>query len=170
MRGRRVTARHLFAAVAALLAVGCDKAATDGNGQSGGVTDAVYEVSPADEEMNAARRQAIGSLPSFYARFADPAADETEFMVKFDILPGEDNEYVWAGQLDRSSTPMTGVLMNQPEATEHALGQRVPIPEGDIIDWSYRKGRVVQGGFTSRALLRHMPADEAAAMRNQLGW
>jgi uncharacterized protein YegJ (DUF2314 family) len=91
-------------------------------------------------------------------------------MVKFDILPGEDDEYVWAEGLDRSSTPMTGILLNQPEETEHVLGQRVPIPEGDVIDWSYRKGRVVQGGFTSRALLRHMPPDEAAAMRNQLGW
>ena len=60
--------------------------------------------------------------------------------------------------------------MNQPEATDHQLGQRVPISEGDIIDWSYRKGRVVQGGFTSRELLRHMPPEEAVAMRNQLGW
>jgi len=155
---------------ALILLAGCEQAAPDGRGERAGVTDTVYQVSADDAEMEAAKRQALAGLPDFYRRLADPAADETEFMVKFDILPGEDNEYVWAEGLDRSSTPMTGILLNQPEETEHVLGQRVPIPEGDIIDWSYRKGRVVQGGFTSRALLRHMPPDEAAAMRNQLGW
>ena len=159
---------------ALILLAGCKESAPEGapggSGGTGEVTDTVYQVGEDDEEMNAATRQAIAGLPAFYDRLADPAADETEFMIKFDILPGEEAEYVWAGELDRSSTPMTGVLMNQPEATDHQLGQRVPIPEADIIDWSYRKGRVVQGGFTSRALLRHMPPDEAAAMRNQLGW
>ena len=165
-----MTVRIVIATAAALLAAGCEDGPRVGNSVTLEVSDPIYEVSEDDAEMEAAMRQAIASLPGFYRRLADPAADETEFMVKFDILPGEDNEYVWAGELDRSSTPMTGVLMNQPEATDHRLGQRVPIPESDIIDWSYRKGRVVQGGFTSRALLRHMPPDEAAAMRNQLGW
>ena len=120
--------------------------------------------------MNAAKARAIASLPEFYARLARPAADETEFMIKFDILPGEDAEFVWAADLDRSASPMTGVLLNQPEQTAHRIGQRVPIAEADIIDWTYRKGRVMQGGFTNRVLLERMPPDEAAAFRNYLGW
>ena len=165
-----MTVRLLLAAAAALLAAGCGDGPLVGNGVSSESSDPVYQVSEDDAEMEAAKRQAIASLPDFYRRLADPAADETEFLVKFDILPGEDNEYVWAGELDRSSTPMTGRLMNQPEATDHRLGQRVPIPEADIIDWSYRKGRVTQGGLTSRALLRHMTPEDAAEMRNHLGW
>ena len=165
-----MTARLLLAAAAALLAAGCEDGPRVGNSVTLEVNDPVYEVSEDDAEMEAAMRQAIASLPGFYRRLADPAADETEFMVKFDILPGADNEYVWAGELDRTATPMTGVLMNQPEATDHRLGQRVPIPASDIIDWSYRKGRVTQGGLTSRALLRHMTPEDAAEMRNHLGW
>jgi uncharacterized protein YegJ (DUF2314 family) len=65
---------------------------------------------------------------------------------------------------------MTGVLINQPERGPHRIGQRVPIPEADIIDWTYRKGRVMQGGLTNRVTLAHLPPDEAASLRNYLGW
>jgi uncharacterized protein YegJ (DUF2314 family) len=159
-----MTFRQLAAAVALILAAGCDGGAAVENAES------IYQVSEDDAEMNDAKRRAIAGLPQFYARLAGPAADESEFLVKFDIVPGDEAEFVWAGQLDRSSTPMTGVLMNQPELTDHQAGERVPIAEADIIDWSYRKGRVTQGGFTSRALLRHMSPEDAAEMRNHLGW
>jgi len=133
-------------------------------------TEPIYQIQADDAEMNAAKAHGIASLPEFYARLAHPGADEREFMVKFDIVPGDRVEYVWATNLDRSTSPMTGVLVNQPEETADRIGTRVPIPEADIIDWSYRRGRVTQGNFTTRVLLQHMPPNEAAAIRNYLGW
>jgi uncharacterized protein YegJ (DUF2314 family) len=65
---------------------------------------------------------------------------------------------------------MRGTLLNQPEQVAAKPGDRVEIAEGDIVDWTYRKGRVMQGGFTNRVLLGRMPADEAAAYRAYLGW
>jgi uncharacterized protein YegJ (DUF2314 family) len=157
-------ARRTLAAFGTLLLLGCE--ANTGSNQA----ETIYRVSPEDAEMNAAKARAIATLPEFYAHFAHPQADETEFLIKFDILPGEDAEFVWAGDLDRTVVPVTGVLINQPERGPHRIGQRVPIPEADIIDWTYRKGRVMQGGLTNRVTLAHLPPDEAASFRNYLGW
>ena len=130
----------------------------------------IVNVAADDAEMNAAKARGIATLPQFYERLAAPAADETEFMIKFDILPGDEAEFVWAADLDRSRVPMTGMLVNQPIHTDHRIGQRVPIAEGDVIDWTYRRGRVMQGGFTNRVLLDRLPADQAAEFRAYLGW
>lgn len=130
----------------------------------------IISVSGDDAEMNAAKAQGRATLPEFYRRLASPAADEREFMVKFDIDPSDEVEYVWATDLDRSGTPMTGVLVNQPVNTSDHIGDRVRIREADIIDWAYRRGRVVQGAFTQRVLLPRMDAAEAQAVRDYLGW
>lgn len=130
----------------------------------------IYSVEASDADMNAAKDRAIAGLPDFYRRLASPGAEESDFMVKFDILPGEEAEFVWAGALDRSTTPMTGVLVNQPEYTRHRIGQRVPIAESDIIDWSYFRGRVMQGAYTQRVLLDRMDPREADRIRRDLGW
>ena len=130
----------------------------------------IYTVDAEDADMNAAKARAIASLSKFYSRLANPGAEDSEFMVKFDIVPGEGAEYVWATDLNRSTTPMTGVLQNQPEETDHEIGERVPIPESSIIDWMYRRGRVMQGGFTERVVLARMSPEAAASHREYLGW
>jgi uncharacterized protein YegJ (DUF2314 family) len=132
--------------------------------------DRIYQVEAADPEMNAAKAKAVAGLATFYRALAAPAPDEGEFMVKFDIVPGPEAEFVWANRIERSSRPMTGILLNQPENSSAKPGDRVPIAESDIVDWTYRKGKVMQGGFTNRVLLGRMPADEAAAYRAYLGW
>ena len=44
------------------------------------------------------------------------------------------------------------------------------IPLADVIDWGYMKGGVMQGNYTTKALLAKMPEDEAAKARKVLGW
>lgn len=130
----------------------------------------VYQVNSDDAAMNAAIAQGRRTLPDFFRRLAVPQPGDSEFSVKFDILPGDGVEYVWAVDLDRSTRPMTGILVNQPLYTNDRQGDRVAIPEGSIIDWGYRTGGVMQGNFTNRVLLGHMSAEEAAAYRRYLGW
>jgi uncharacterized protein YegJ (DUF2314 family) len=154
-----------IAAAAMLLAVTAGAAPAAAQQQ-----EPIYEVRGDDPEMNAAMARAIGELPAFYARLANPGEGEIEYRVKFDILPGEGAEYVWAGDLDRSTTPMTGVLVNQPRFTDHRLGQRVPIPEADIIDWSYMRGGVMQGAYTQRVIVDRLEPAERARLRAMLGW
>ena len=91
-------------------------------------------------------------------------------MVKFDIVAGEEAEFVWATELERSGGRMTGVLVNQPEYTDDRLGDRVNIAEADIIDWAYFRGAVMQGAFTNRVLLDRLPPEEAEQLRRAYGW
>lgn len=130
----------------------------------------IIGVKPDDSAMNAAKARAIAALPDFYGHLAAPRADESQFMLKFDILPGEEAEYVWANELIRSDGSITGTLINQPAYTEDKLGDRVTIAEADIIDWAYFKGRVLQGGYTNRVLLDHMSPEEAEELRRAFGW
>ena len=93
-------------------------------------------------------------------------------MVKFDILPGDNNEYVWASELDRSSTPMTGVLMTPAAAkAAHQLRRSASRSRKPTSSTGrYRKAAVVQGGFTSRACSATCAPEDAAEMRNASGW
>jgi uncharacterized protein YegJ (DUF2314 family) len=130
----------------------------------------IIGVKPDDSAMNEAEALAIATLPDFYAHLAAPRADESQFMLKFDILPGEGAEYVWANELIRSGGSISGVLMNQPAYTDDKLGDRVPIAEEDIIDWAYFNRRILQGGYTNRVLLGHMSPEEAEEWRRAFGW
>jgi uncharacterized protein YegJ (DUF2314 family) len=135
-----------------------------------GTEDRIISFSAADAEMNAAIAKGQATLPDFFEHFAQPAEDEAEFMVKYDIVPGDDAEYVWASLQGRSGATLTGTLINQPEYTKDMLGDQVVIQQADVIDWAYRKGRVMQGSFTTRVMLAHMPEGEAAEYRDALGW
>jgi len=137
---------------------------------AGTADDPIYNVSADDAQMNAAIARGRATLAEFYRRLAAPRAGDGEFMVKFDIDPTDGVEYVWAVELDRSRTPMTGILINQPVYTDDREGDRVAIPEDRIIDWGYRSGRVMQGSFTNRVLIERMPPEEAAPFRRFLGW
>jgi len=130
----------------------------------------IYQVRNDDAAMNAAIAEGRRTLPSFYRRLAAPEPGDGEFMVKFDIDPSDRFEFVWAVSLDRSTSPMTGILINQPVNTSDRPGDRVTIAESSIIDWGYRTGGVMQGNFTNRVLLRQMPPAEADDYRRFLGW
>jgi uncharacterized protein YegJ (DUF2314 family) len=130
----------------------------------------IVDVAPNDPAMQAAERRAIAELPDFYRRLANPGPGEDRFMVKFDIQPGRGAEYVWATDLDRSTTPMTATLLSHPERTADRAGDRIRIAEADIIDWAYIRNGVAQGAYTQRVLLDRMSPDEAAEVRANMGW
>ncbi len=139
-------------------------------GEAEAGSDTIIQVSSDDPEMNAAIARGRSTLAGFYRRLAAPQGDDGEFMVKFDIAPGDEVEFVWAAELDRSRTPMTGILLNQPVYTKDRIGTRVAIPEDRIIDWGYRSNGVMQGSFTNRVLIGRMPSEQAASFRQFLGW
>jgi uncharacterized protein YegJ (DUF2314 family) len=135
-----------------------------------GEQERIVDVEANDAAMNAAKARAIAELPDFYRHLAHPGQGEDRFMIKFDIQPGDGVEYVWATDLDRSTTPMTGTLLSHPERTTDQAGDRVAIAEADIIDWLYIRNGVAQGAYTQRVLLDRMPPGEAAEVRANMGW
>lgn len=152
---------------AAIVSIGVAGRDADAAGQE---RERIVNVEANDREMNAAKARAIAELPDFYRHLSRPERGEDRFMIKFDIAPGEAVEYVWAGDLDRSTMPMTGTLLSHPQQTRDQAGDRVSIAEADIIDWLYIRNGVAQGAYTQRVLLDRMPPDEAAALRANMGW
>lgn len=130
----------------------------------------VVMVSDADKAMNAAIDKARAELPTFYKHLAKPAADERNFSVKFNLVPDGDAEFIWARDLEWINGKLYGTLSNVPIAPEYSQGQRLLIPQADIIDWGYMKGDVMQGNYTTRVLLDIMPASDAARLREAFGW
>jgi len=132
--------------------------------------DQIINFRESDPEMNKAKAAAIASLPAFFGHFDKPAADETEFMVKYDVDPTDGVEFVWATLTGHSGPTFQGVLINQPEFTDDKLDDRVIIRQADVVDWGFRKSGVMQGSYTTRVMLAHMPEAEAAEYRSFLGW
>ena len=121
--------------------------------------------------MAAAIRKARAGLPGFFRRAAAPAPDERYFLVKYDLVPGAVDEFIWAEVVARADGVTTARLVNRPRAPGYHKGQEVKVPDAAIIDWSYVKdGKRVEGAETTRALLSMVPPAEAAALRKSHGW
>jgi uncharacterized protein YegJ (DUF2314 family) len=124
-----------------------------------------------DKKMNAAMARAKKELRAFWEHFASPASDESDFMVKYDVIDGDDAEYIWAVKLRRDKNGITGALIDDAVQVEGFKGgQRVSIREDRIVDWGYYKGPVMQGSYTTRVMPDQMSPEEAASFRRSLGW
>lgn len=132
----------------------------------------VVWIEASDPAMNAAIARGKAELPQFFAHWRNPAADERGFTVKFDVIPGDRAEFIWAVDLRRDAAGvLTGTLVDDAELDPAIKGgQRVTIADADIIDWGYSKKGVMQGSYTVRVMLDHMDPAEAAAIRRNLRW
>lgn len=138
--------------------------------QSGEDRDDIIMVAADDPAMEAAKAEARRQLPDFYRALVNPAEDESDFAIKFNLTPKGNAEFIWAGELEWTDGKFYGVLQNVPNAPDYSEGQRVLIPQKDIIDWGYFKGDVMQGNYTTRVLLDRMQGDEADQVRANFGW
>lgn len=130
----------------------------------------VVELPFADPGMRGAMSRARAELPSFYDRLAYPASDEGEFMVAYDAIPGKAEELVWIDGIVRSGQSITGVVRTEVQRARVDTGDRVTIASARILDWAYRKGKVMQGSYTTRVLISRMSSDESFFLREYLGW
>ena len=121
-------------------------------------------------EMSAARVQARQSLAAFFGHLAKPAKDESVFEVKFNLNPNGEAEFIWAGHLKWRRATLTGKLANKPLTDGYRIDQRVVIDRDLIVDWGYFKGRIMQGQFTTRAMLPRLPKTQADGFVAAFGW
>jgi uncharacterized protein YegJ (DUF2314 family) len=149
--------------------------------------DPLTYVGAGDPAMAAAREQGRATLPTFLERLENPAPDESHFGVKFRLdhsqvilpqpgafAPADEApaEYIWARGVHANAdgSAVTGFLDGDPRTKGFHSGQPVVIQAEDIVDWGYSKGGVMEGNFTTKALLARMPAAEAARARAVMGW
>ncbi|MDT8759068.1 DUF2314 domain-containing protein [Sphingomonas psychrotolerans] len=132
--------------------------------------DATIAVPADDAEMAAAIRQARAGLPVFFGHANAPGPDEGGFMIKYDLLPGPAAEFIWAEVIAHRGDVTTARLRNAPRTPGFAQGQEVSVRDNQVIDWGYWRAGTLVGGATMRVLIARMPADEARATLDRLGW
>lgn len=132
--------------------------------------DPIIDIAKGKPEMAAAIDTARSGLPGFFARFAAPGQGESNFLIKYDLVPGEVDEFIWARIVARANGVTTAILVNNPRAPGYRKGQEVKVPDAAVIDWSYVKAGRVEGAYTTRALLGMVSPAEAAALRKSHGW
>lgn len=132
--------------------------------------DPIVNFQADDREMNAAKEEGRRTLPRFFNALANPAAGESDFYLKFDLTPDSDPEFIWADNIEIGGDTIRGTLANAPRAEGYKLGDRLIIDRDLIVDWGFVKDGVMQGNYTTRVVLKTLPAEDAAAIRASLGW
>jgi uncharacterized protein YegJ (DUF2314 family) len=123
-----------------------------------GVEDSPVNIERDDEEMLAAKAEALAALPEVRRRFERAASgqtDDAEFAVKacFTSKKAPD-EYLWVQVRDWTDGTLTGLVMNQPQyARGVRYGQQVRLQETDLYDWTIvKQDRTWEGNFSGRVL------------------
>lgn len=133
--------------------------------------DKLVYVAADDSAMNAAIAQGKKTVPDFFKHFARPASTENGFVIKYDLLPEPDKvEFIWAEVLSHADGVTVARLANVPDDSRWSMGDKVTVRDDEIIDWGYFRDGVMQGNFSTRALLTHMDPGEADQVRQALGW
>jgi uncharacterized protein YegJ (DUF2314 family) len=134
------------------------------------VQDETVSIPSGDIEMLAAISSARGGLPVFFGHATSPGPGEHGFMVKYDIVPEDKAEYVWAEIIAHRGGLTTGRLVNAPNDRRLKRGDEVTIRDTQVIDWAYWRDGTLQGGATMRVLIGRMEPAEAKAMLDRFGW
>lgn len=136
--------------------------------------DDVIEFATDDEAMNRATADARASLKAAldYLRYSDgsyPASLSVK--VGFPIEhPDINTEVIWIDSLrDLGDGQMHGQFANAPNAIPDAsLGSPVTFARAEVVDWSYYDGQSLYGNYTTRTMLPHLDAAQAAQLRQLL--
>lgn len=127
----------------------------------------IVDFSADDKEMNAAKAEAQKTLPTFLAILANPAPGTD--MIGFKYPLGGD-EHIWVDNVKRDGDYLTGTLSNVPVKEGYQLGDAVRVPIKDVSDWAAQVDGKMQGHYTTRVILSHIPPEDAAAIKAQFGW
>ena len=118
--------------------------------------------------MNAAKAEARRTTAEFLTVLAKPPKGTTDIVFKF---PLGGWEHIWVNNVKHLGGHLTGRLANTPEQPAYKEGDNVDVPITGISDWAYRDASgFTHGHRTTRVLLRRMDENQAAEIRQSLGW
>ncbi len=115
-----------------------------------------------DPAMAAAIAYARDSLPHFWQAFERRENGENGFCLKVGISDSTCRESFWATGIERKDGQIFGTIDNEPNFVRNVRsGQRIVIPEADIVDWFYSRAGKMVGNFTLRILAGNLPPEQA---------
>lgn len=107
-----------------------------------------------DEEMLLAINNARQSLRQFLEAYFAPKPNQRSFLLKVAFEEDGQTEHIWLCDLDLHSSPLTGLVANEPRIRSLSFMQRVPFEAKLITDWMYYEDDCLVGAFTTRVLRR----------------
>ena len=125
---------------------------------------------PDDPEKIAAEKEARRTLPRFWQTFENPADDECDFAVKFNLTPQKDAEFIWAYDLRRENDRIYGKLGNEPIEPGYEPDTYYEIQPDLIVDWTYFKGNEAKGHFITKVMFSKMPKRFVKRAIKEFGW
>jgi uncharacterized protein YegJ (DUF2314 family) len=120
-----------------------------------------------NKEFGEAVQAARASLPVFWGRLAEnPGASPDDFQLKVAFpSPQGGFEELWLSDIKHDGARTTGRLTYEPESLPSLhRSQIVPIPEAQIIDWTFKEGRKRYGHFTTRVMAKARPEEAAKTL------
>jgi len=134
--------------------------------------DGIAMVERGDPDMAVAYKRARETLPDFLKLAREPRPTTKAFAVKVPIPYGNRNdaEFFWISPFEQRGETYVGRVSNTPRLAKTVkLGQAIQFAEAEIVDWLYQEDGKMIGNFTTCALLKREPPDQAAAFMKQYG-
>jgi uncharacterized protein YegJ (DUF2314 family) len=117
-------------------------------------SDEIVTTSGDNEEMQLAINNARQSLKKFLEAYFAPKPNQRSFLLKVAFEEEGTIEHLWLADMDLHSSPLTGVVANEPRIQSLRFMQRVPFEAKLITDWMYYEDDCLIGAFTTRVLNR----------------
>lgn len=156
--------RIIFAIVAASLTVAAGSMAQPALTPQ--VDDRLIAIPSDDAEIRVAIKEARATLREFWRTLAKPGQGETGFSLKVAISEGDKTEHLWLVNIERKGSKITGTISNNPDWVSHVkFAQRYEFSEDLVTDWTFLRNGKFVGNRTGRALMKHMPQQEAERFR-----
>ena len=122
--------------------------------------------------MNAAMAEAVTTLPAFLGQQTDNEGygqPGTMLKVAFEV-EGGGAEIIWVAPFWTDGRGnFVAQLANEPNFMGNLhVGDRVQFTTDMIRDWSWHDGRQLWGNYTTRVMVPHLPANQAASISELL--
>lgn len=122
-----------------------------------------------DREMGTAIAAARQSLPRFIETFRTGGGERFSVKVAIPIPGGDDWEHIWISLDAIDGARFEGRLANEPNSLPGLRhGARYRADSAAISDWGYWRGGLRHGNYTTRVILKRLPASEAAQLRQTM--
>jgi uncharacterized protein YegJ (DUF2314 family) len=120
-----------------------------------------------EQEMDAAIARARSEVDVFIAELSKPTG--TDHCVKVPITDNGETEHFWLINITYANDQFDGEIGNDPGIVKNVeFGQKWTVKKDEISDWLYMRDGKMHGNYTMRPLMKNMPAEEAAKMRQML--
>lgn len=118
-----------------------------------------------DPGLNAAKAEAVATVPEFLRRLSTPGVDLASAAIKTALPVPGGTEHVWLTGVRYEGGEFVGTVDNTPSAESGvASGQVVRVKPAEISDWKLVHQGLLVGGFTIRYFVSRMPASQRRAL------